>query len=328
VIAIGWPELDSREDIDKEIERDARLEEIARCTSDSAGKRERDQIEDKVWRRQVYGTGTAKDMSAAFQVWKTTNEEEQLLKEVGAYARKKMHADIAEYDFNSEKRHPIGTRDGTGDDVAQDIMIKVWRMMRRGEIKKERGAGSFREFIKTICQNQMKSEWRKIKVDRERFVPLFVNVTDEDGNMEEIENPLINLIGPMDHYFHIPREIQGLDRKILTWFPTFGTYAGVANELGMTEQAVRARVKRMREMMKPIREEQLRRRLARDIEEDYRQTWKTRANIQYCQRVYASIQIPEWDGPEWLTPEREPERESADIALGTTTVPFVKQEEA
>jgi hypothetical protein len=299
VIAIGWPELDSREEALEGIERDARLEEIARCTPDNAGKRERDQIEDKVWRRQVYGTGTAKDMSAAFQVWRTTNEEEQLLKEVGAYARKKMHADIAEYDFNSEKRHPIGTRDGTGDDVAQDITIKVWRMMRRGEIKKERGAGSFREFIKAICQNQMKSEWRKIKVDRAMFVPLFVEVSDEDGNMEEIENPLINVIGPMDHYFHIPWQIQGLDREILKWFGTFGNYAGVANELGMTEPAVRTRVKRMREMMKPIREEQLRRRLARDIEENYRQTWKTRANIQYCQRIYASIEIPEWDGPEW-----------------------------
>ena len=228
---------------------------------------------------------------------------------------------------------------GNHDDLAQDICLKVLE-------KFDDFAGDGKQFLHFVTKiirgkridatRQRLDDMGAIRRDAEGkiinanapvFVPFHVDRTNEDGNVEEIENPALYEESYRRTMIEIPASIQGEDLQICRWMLAGMTYAQIGKETGLTARAVETRLYRIRERESAVLARQREQRAKNDVAEKERQTYRQRMAKEYIDRLNARLNPPEWDGPEWSAPEREPEREPANIELGSTTVPFVEEDD-
>ena len=173
----------------------------------------------------------------------------------------------------------------TADDWAQEISFNAWRALDRGF---SGNAESFYSWLHKIAFNQATDAFHYLDDHRQTFTGLAVSVNGEDGEAEEVDNPEVYAEGPtktttkyddaverkrarlesrggaisqkdrdgfVGSVSEILRNVAGLDRDICLIMLDGRdlTNAQIGAELGLTEDAVLSRVKRIRQRMREMK---------------------------------------------------------------------------
>jgi DNA-directed RNA polymerase specialized sigma24 family protein len=154
----------------------------------------------------------------------------------------------------------------TVDDWAKDVVINVWQNL---EKKTFATPGDFYSWVHKIAFNRSTDAFNDLLEEKSKKVSLFVKTEeggdDHDGDDESVENPLIHNQDAHNTYVHvdIPDSVQGVDLTIChllrsgveeedkngEYLRRSRTYAEVANVLGMTEDAVKQRLNRLKKKL-------------------------------------------------------------------------------
>jgi len=153
----------------------------------------------------------------------------------------------------------------TADDWAQDVAIKVLHDLDK---KVFETPADFYSWVHKIAFNKSTDAFNSLKEKKATEVPLFIKSEeggDENGDTYEEENPLIHHQNGHDTYVHveIPASVQGVDLTICylllqgvdvekngVYVRKSRTYAEVGNVLGITEDAVKKRLSRLKRRLK------------------------------------------------------------------------------
>jgi RNA polymerase sigma factor (sigma-70 family) len=164
-----------------------------------------------------------------------------------------------EYDFKK-----FGSAE-TADDWAQDITIKVWQGLEKFEGSSE----LFYSWVHKIAFNKATDAFNSLSEGKRSKVGLSVKVEDDEG-LHEIDNPEI-YASTVDYSrgVLIPASVTGVDRRICymmitpvkeenkktgEWYERGRTHKEVAFAMGMTEDAVESRIRRMSKRLEEERQ--------------------------------------------------------------------------
>lgn len=194
------------------------------------------------------------------------NSQDLLWDAMITYARRLMMR--LEHDFAD-----FGTSE-TADDFAQAVVLKCKRnIMGQAGYKPFVGnGGNFAAWFRDAVLNAKKVAAKKILKQKAKKVPLFVTAEDEDGEMQEIENPAIHRHSEIiEHGVQIPDSVVGLDRAIcLLILEGRLNYKEIGEALKprMTEEGVKKRLQRLKATLDGTGERKARaeRQAARDAE--------------------------------------------------------------
>jgi DNA-directed RNA polymerase specialized sigma24 family protein len=154
----------------------------------------------------------------------------------------------------------------TVDDWTQDVSIRVWQSLLQSD---KRSPASFYAWVHKIAFNEGNAAFNKLEAERAGHVSLFVyseeGEQDGDGEHYQEENPALHEEGHGGSSIHIPASVTGVDRDICNLLLTTirtekdgrhrgRNYAEVGQVLGITEQAVKDRLWKMRKRLKAERE--------------------------------------------------------------------------
>lgn len=207
-----------------------------------------------------------------------------LLKQVQRFAYTKVYH--LEHDF----RH-FGSAE-TADDWAQDVMIKVWQKLSDGSFKGN--GEQFYAYVHKIAFNRAQKAFNKLAEAEQTKVPLTVERHeggDPDAEMYEDDNPELlkspatenwigdgvnedgevkykrgaDLDGPRiwsdwlatkasSGSIDIPDTVTGKDRIVVIMIRDGQSYAEIAARLGDTENAIKQRVKNLKQRLAKQRE--------------------------------------------------------------------------
>ncbi len=137
------------------------------------------------------------------------------------------------------------------EDSAQEAVIAVWQGLPsfRGD------AANFFSWMNSIVFKKGIDFYNELLETKKTRVPLTVVVNDEEGGVEEVDNPqLYNDDEGVDRPVRIPESIQGTDRLICHLILDGNSYRRIAYEMDLTEAAVKQRMARLRKRMKAERE--------------------------------------------------------------------------
>ena len=186
---------------------------------------------------------------------------DDLLEEVRTFAERK----IIQLERKTEGFANVGTPDDFTD-WTQEAVIAIWQALVHRRIRGET-PGDFYAYLNRLVFNH-KQDFKKslIKAKKTR-VSFLVKVENEHGDIEEIENPeVFNGAHSGELSFRIPEFVQGVDRLICSFIVEGFNYRKIANILGLTEDAIKGRMKRIREKTAKEAQEKLARIKARDVE--------------------------------------------------------------
>jgi RNA polymerase sigma factor (sigma-70 family) len=176
-------------------------------------------------------------------------------------------------------------RCGNHDDLAQNICLKLFLKFDEFD-----GTGEdYLHFVTKVIKNGRVDAAAQRKKEREIEVPFYVDETDEDGNVEEVENPVFYETSYHQKMVSIPESIQGEDLQICRWLLTGMKLAEIAFEVGLTESAVKKRISRIRERESAVLAHQREQRKKNDAPEKERQTYRQRMNQEYIDRVNSRL---------------------------------------
>ncbi|MGA7524635.1 MAG: hypothetical protein WBW84_19450 [Acidobacteriaceae bacterium] len=206
---------------------------------------------------------TMKDqIIAAYEAYqrKEALSGERLMGLVRDFAYRKVYH--LEYNFAG-----MGTAQ-TADDWAQDVALKIWTVLPRIPETVQSGQDFYSYLHKTAFNKASKAfnylTGKILNEDGEVIgyrdegrgkAPLTVMREGEDGEQFEDDNPEIyNRTTINESHFTIPDSVQGKDLTICNLILTGKTYAHIGALLGITEDAVKARLKRLRTKLSPEKE--------------------------------------------------------------------------
>jgi DNA-directed RNA polymerase specialized sigma24 family protein len=144
----------------------------------------------------------------------------------------------------------------TADDWTQDICASVWSGL-------DKFVGTPSLFYSWVCKiaiHKSSKAFNTLKKDSETKVQLFIDKNDEDGedeNNAEQDNPEIyEGSGGYGGGVSIPASVQRIERNICELMMDGRSFEQVAEELNMTVEAVKQRLKRLRKRMNEEREQE------------------------------------------------------------------------
>jgi RNA polymerase sigma factor (sigma-70 family) len=146
------------------------------------------------------------------------------------------------------------------DDYAQRVAIDVLNGLAnfRGD--------NFHAWLSKIVHNTKNDFISEMDEQRKTKVGISVVVNNDDGDKEEIDNPLLYSTSGYDHLLNIPKSVTGIDRNICNLLLTQVrgkdgnhrglNYAEVAHVLNMNEDAVKTRILKLRRRLKAEKNEE------------------------------------------------------------------------
>lgn len=142
----------------------------------------------------------------------------------------------------------------TVDDWAQDVTIKVWMALRDGQFK---GTPSqFYSWLNKITFNEANDAFNELLKQQQTFVGLTVPSKDEHGYTgEEEDNAELYKSDVKDFSIYIPPSVQGDDLWICKLILFGWSYERIGRRLGVSEQAIKDRLFRLRKRIKAEKEE-------------------------------------------------------------------------
>lgn len=170
---------------------------------------------------------------------KEPSSADNLFAAVRAFAYVKVYH--LEYDFKN-----FGSAE-TADDWAQDICVSVW-----SSLDKFKGtSANFYAWVHRIAYNEATDAFSKLYQEQRRMTGLTVPARHNDSvDGDEEDNPAMFSEGGYDGRVQIPASVQGVDRNICLLIRDGRSYAEAAEELvGMTEEGVKQRVKRLKKRL-------------------------------------------------------------------------------
>lgn len=209
--------------------------------------------------------GVRAELMSAYEAYQRREPAsmDKLLMVVRKFAYMKLYH--LEHDFKD-----FGSAE-TVDDWTQDVSIRVWQSLLKND---NRTPASFYAWVHKIAFNKGNASFNKLAAERATAVPLFVNSTlvrlgqagdgdPEDDHQEE--NPALQEEGHSNPSVCIPKSVQGVDLTICKLLLTKvvgaedgkergRTYADVGFVLGMTENAVKKRLQKLRSRLRAERE--------------------------------------------------------------------------
>lgn len=178
-----------------------------------------------------------------FVHWQATGETDVLYEAVSATAKKRLR-------YWNRQNGDAGSC-GNVDDLAQDITIKVWEKFPAFVGTGEEFAALVEKMIKDIKIDGIKQRIR----ERKRDVTYHVEAEDEDGELEEIENPAIHDSKVVSHLFRLPNDLSGIDLEICKLIREGKIQEEIAERMGMSLSGIKKRIAAMKERYAPMREE-------------------------------------------------------------------------
>jgi DNA-directed RNA polymerase specialized sigma24 family protein len=133
------------------------------------------------------------------------------------------------------------------DDIAQDVTLAVWQALESGTFRGKTGR-EFLSFLKTVCYNHKCDHFGKSLDNKQNKVSFFVELEDEDGNATTRDNKeLYPEPEGVGGYFRIPEWVDGDNRYICKLIMDGKTYEQIGEYLGISGNAVKLRVAKIRE---------------------------------------------------------------------------------
>ena len=182
------------------------------------------------------------------------------------YSEVIQHAKRKMYDIEIDNPK-LGTA-GTVDDYAQEVVIAVWQGLKSGSFRGD--SSNIYAWIQSIIYQSKKPDFLKEIIDqRNTKVSITTVIEDDDSEADEIDNPeLYKESEERDLDIRIPASVKGTDLTIcklmLTTVQGEGgkyrgrNYADIAFILGMTENAVKKRMHKLRTRLKDEKDAKVR----------------------------------------------------------------------
>jgi DNA-directed RNA polymerase specialized sigma24 family protein len=161
----------------------------------------------------------------------------------------------------------------TVDDYSQEVALSVWSNLPSFNGESD---NSFYAWLHKICYNKANVFFNDLMHTRDSKEPVTRTVhgsIDSVHYEEEVDNPVLHESQERDFFITIPNSVQGVDRdicKLLLIDPQIDgngdeekprrkretVYARIAGTLGLTENAVELRLRRLRTRLRKEREEE------------------------------------------------------------------------
>lgn len=155
----------------------------------------------------------------------------------------------------------------TADDWAQEATIEVWKGLHRFMNNPKSTPALFYSWVHKIAFNKATDAFKRLLKEKATKVGLTVGTRDEYGASDgEDENPEIYEGQEHNTNFHIPASVKGVDYSICLLILAGMNYAQIAEELKLTEKAVRDRMHRLRKKLKEEKDAQRSNRSAKEAE--------------------------------------------------------------